>query len=86
MTICANRSMYLFYKEKYNWIEIEPSYFSNIPTNIANNPGYWYKSWGVGMDYEPYHREDGPARMWSSGFKEYWLKNIHFRNINSDEE
>lgn len=75
-----NRSLYLKYKSKHNWVESEPSYFDEWKEDD------WYKSWGHGSITYPYHRVDGPARVWSSGFKEYWLNDIYFRDIKSDDE
>lgn len=39
----------------------------------------WYK-------YDVIHREDGPAIIYSDGIKEYWLNDIHYPDIESDEE
>lgn len=77
---CANRSEYLKYKEKYNWNEDEPSYFSNDHSN------QWYKAWGNGYTYDPFHRTNGPARMWEDGRKEYWLNGIFYESIENDTE
>lgn len=87
---CANRSSYLRYKEKYNWTESEPSYFSNDRSITINylhiTEDFWYKSWGEGSMTNPYHRADGPARMWYNGKKEYWLNGIIFKDIKTDDE
>lgn len=85
---CINRSIYLRYKEKYNWTESEPNYFSNDRNSsgigdLNLTEDFWYKSWGEGLLY---HRTDGPARIWFNGYREYWLNNIYFINIKSDDE
>jgi len=32
------------------------------------------------------HRKDGPAVIYDNGKKEYWLDNIYYPDVNSDEE
>ena len=81
--LCVNRSLYVQYKEKYNWIEPEPTYFTNGDINVNDIENGWYKSWSKDNYY---HRTDGPARMWNSGYKEYWLNGIYFSDIKTDAE
>lgn len=35
---------------------------------------------------DKFHREQGPARTWNSGEKEYWLNGIHYPDVSSPEE
>lgn len=79
--ICDNRSLYLIYKDKFNWVESEPSHFNNDSARHQK----WYKSWGNGKDI-PYHREDGPARMWEDGFVEYWYNGTYYKGVTTLEE
>jgi hypothetical protein len=48
----------------------------------------WYKEWFYTKDSQIriIHRTNGPARMWEAGLKEYWLNDINYPNIKSDEE
>lgn len=81
---------YLADKIKYNWVETKPDYYAVDVTENFDEPrarGGWYKSWQLDNSiYGSFHRTDGPARMWQSGFKEYWLNGIFYREISSDEE
>jgi hypothetical protein len=81
-----NKSIYLRDKKKYGWVEDPPDYYSD--------DNGWYKCWYKHNSNESYnnescyplHRTNGPARMWESGYKEYWLNGKYFRDIKSDEE
>lgn len=42
-----------------------------------------YEAW---IKYNKKHREDGPAVTYSDGRKEYYLNNIYYSNIKSDDD
>lgn len=46
---------------------------------FKNRTVYYNKDWKL-------HREDGPAREWNDGQKEYWLDGRELPNIKSTEE
>ena len=45
----------------------------------ANGSKQWYQ-------YGKLHRTDGPAITWFNGDKEYWLNDIWYSDIKTDEE
>ena len=62
-------------------IEIDNN--TSIPINytgIAQRPEskFWYKNGKL-------HREDGPAREWSDGYKEWWLEDQGYDQINLND-
>lgn len=76
------------FKNELGWNEDPPDHFEIESIQKYSNfkvVRAWYKSWGDG-DSKPYHRTNGPARMWQDGFKEYWLNGIYYKNIKSDDE
>ena len=46
---------------------------------FVNGNKFWYKN-------DLLHREDGPAREYSSGKKEYWYNDKKYSEIKTDEE
>lgn len=66
---------------KYYKIYVESQY--DINGALHPDVSGWYEDYTINGWY---HNENGPARIWEMGYKQYWLYGIRYPEIKSDKE
>jgi hypothetical protein len=73
--------------EVYEFLNGSKFWYLNNQLHRINGPAIeYFNGYKIWYRHGKYHREDGAAVIYSYGIKEYWLNDIHYPDIASDEE